>query len=71
LIARLLYGNVASIEKIVEIEAAGAKTRKLDPSGTTTLHIRGMDELTTADELEKAFQKFDGPKKNPPHSGKT
>jgi hypothetical protein len=49
-------GNVASIEKIVEIEAAGAKTRKLDPSGTTTLHIRGMDELTTAEDLEKALR---------------
>jgi hypothetical protein len=49
-------GNVASIEKIGEIEAAGAKTRKLDPSGTTTLDIRGMDELTTADELEKALK---------------
>jgi hypothetical protein len=49
-------GNVASIEKIVEIEAVGAKTRKLDPSGTTTFHIRGMDELTTADELEKTLK---------------
>jgi ribosomal protein L32E len=49
-------GNVGSIEKIVKTEAAGYKTKKLDPSGMTVFHIRGMDELTTVDELEKALK---------------
>jgi hypothetical protein len=43
-------------EKERQNQAAGPKTKKLDPSGMTVFHIRGMDELTTVDELEKALK---------------